>query len=281
MKNVKKILSYVWMLPLGALSACNYALFVFPNSFAPSGIDGICTMVQYLFDFNMGYLSLIVNVPLLIAAWFILRRQFAVKTGLYVLAFSLSTILLKYTNISQYAYYTDTGTSTVLAPVVAGVIRGLLYALTLKCDGTSGGVDIIAAFVRKRKPHYNLMNVIFALNLLVAVLAYFVYGFKMEPVICSIIYMFLTSAVTKAVQSSEKETVKFEIITSQAEELCRAITHDLRQSATVVSAQGAFLGNAEKMVICVTEKEQVPRLENLLKNYPDAVTFESIISKSL
>ena len=278
MKNFKIALSSISMLPLGILSACNYALFVFPNSFAPSGIDGVCTMLQYIFGFSMGYLSLIVNIPLLIVAWFVLRKSFAVKTGIYVIAFSVSTILLKRVDLSHFAYYTETGTSTVLAPVAAGVIRGILYAVTLKCAGSSGGVDIIAEFVRKRKPHYNLMNVIFSLNVCVAFTAYFVYGFKIEPVVCSIIYMFLTTAVTKAIQLNEKETVKFEIITDKAETLCQEITA-LHQSATIVNAHGAFSGEEKKMVICVTKKEYAPKIEKFLKSYPDAVVFESVVTK--
>ena len=41
-----------------------YEIFVFPNNFAPAGINGIVTMIQYLFHFKVGYLSLIVNIPI-------------------------------------------------------------------------------------------------------------------------------------------------------------------------------------------------------------------------
>ena len=35
--------------------ATSYALFVFPNAFAPAGINGLATIVQYLFHLNIGY----------------------------------------------------------------------------------------------------------------------------------------------------------------------------------------------------------------------------------
>lgn len=281
MKKQTVIFSYIFVGFFGLFSAFNYALFVFPNSFAPSGIDGICTMIQYLFNFNMGYLALLVNIPLLLVAWKLLSREFTLKTGVYTIVFSLSTILLKQIDLSKFAYYTDTGTSTVLAPIVAGVIRGLLYAVTLKCNGSSGGVDIIAAIVHKYKPHYNLMNIIFVLNLFVAFASYFVYNFKPEPVICSILYMFLTSAVSKAIQASKEETIKFEIITADAQTLCDTISERLQQTATVVNAHGAHSGSDKKMVICVTKKKKVPQLENLLHEFPDAVAFESVVNHSI
>ncbi|MBR4150000.1 MAG: YitT family protein, partial [Firmicutes bacterium] len=54
---------------LALVMAVNYNLFIFPNAFAPAGINGIATMIQYLFHISIGYLSLLINVPLLIMAW--------------------------------------------------------------------------------------------------------------------------------------------------------------------------------------------------------------------
>jgi len=68
-KQVKRILSYPAIAVIAFLAALNYVLFVFPNKFAPSGVDGICTMIQDVLHINMGYLSLLVNIPLLIAAF--------------------------------------------------------------------------------------------------------------------------------------------------------------------------------------------------------------------
>ena len=35
---------------IAVVMAFNYAIFVFPNRFAPAGLDGLCTMVQDVFD---------------------------------------------------------------------------------------------------------------------------------------------------------------------------------------------------------------------------------------
>ncbi|MBQ3124378.1 MAG: YitT family protein [Clostridia bacterium] len=176
-------------------SSANYIMLVFPNTFAPAGLDGICTMIQDILNVNMGYFSFVANLPLLICAFLFLNRDFAIKTTVYVVCFSLSVILLKNTPLPDFAYYTETGTSIVLAPIAAGGIRGVLYSVTLKFKGSSGGIDIIAALVKKKKPHLNLMNIIFVINMLIAIASYFVYGMKLEPVICSIIYSFITSNI--------------------------------------------------------------------------------------
>ena len=78
-----------WIFPvLGFIAALTYALLIFPNGFAPAGVGGIATMVQYVFKFNAGYLNLLINVPILIAAWFLVDREFVLKSGLFTLSFS-------------------------------------------------------------------------------------------------------------------------------------------------------------------------------------------------
>ena len=57
------------LVPFFALAmALSYKLFIFPNNFAPSGVGGIATMIQYVLKFNAGYLNLLINIPILIVA---------------------------------------------------------------------------------------------------------------------------------------------------------------------------------------------------------------------
>ena len=121
----------------------------------------------------------------------------------------------------------------------------------------------------------------FYINILIATGSYFVYGMSIEPVLCSIIYAFLTSTVCSKVRASQKEIVKFEIITQDAEQLCVDITGKLHQRATVIDARGAYSGQITKVVICAAKKEAVPYIEELLLSYNGSVVFKSIIDNSV
>ena len=55
---MKKVWTYLVIAFIALLASVNYELFVFPNQFAPSGINGICTMIQYVTGVSVGYLSL-------------------------------------------------------------------------------------------------------------------------------------------------------------------------------------------------------------------------------
>ena len=277
----KKSASYLLIAVLAMLSAFNYAVFIFPNHVAPSGIDGICTMIQDTTGVSIGYFSLLVNVPLMVIAFFCLNRDFAIKSTLYVSVFSLTSILIRSIAPAGFGYHTDTGSSMLLAVIAAGVIRGILYAFTLGLNSSSGGIDIIAAVVKKKRPYLDLMNVIFFINLFVAIISFFVYGMRLEPVICSVLYSFITSSVSSHIRAGKHRAMKYEIVTSDAEELCRQIKEKLSQTATVIDAKGAFSHADKKMVVFVTAMHNVPYIEEIILTIRDPFVFKSVVDNSV
>ena len=279
MKRSKFFIETLLIAFVAAAGAINYAIFIFPNQFAPAGIDGLCTMVQYLSGISIGYLSLVVNIPLLIIAYIKLDREFAIKSTVFSLSFSAVSAILSELDLSAFLYQTD-HTSIVLAPIAAGVIRGIIYALTIKANGSSGGLDIIAALIRKKSPHFNLMNVIFTLNMIVVIISCFVYDYQLEPVICGILYFYIVSQTSSHIQLSGKENVKIEVITTDAAALCVDITEKLHLRATVLDSYGAYSGNANKMVVCIAPKKSVPFIKDAIGQYPDAIYFESTVTES-
>ena len=264
-----------------AFSALNYAIFVFPNNFAPSGVDGICTMIQDTLNINIGYLSLLVNIPLLILSFIFLNRDFAVKSMLYIFSFSISSIVFEKLQLSPFFYLTASGTSAILSPVAAGAIRGMLYYVTLKLNASSGGVDIISALVKKRKPYLNLMNIIFLFNMLIALSSYFVYDMQLDPVICSILYAFITTSVTNGVQKSKNENIKYEIISPSIDNLYAELSEKFRQSATIIDTHGAYSGTSSKMLVCVVDKKKSPFIEDTLIKHPECVVFKTIAERDI
>src|SRR5574344_987468 len=94
MSLLKKSLTYLVICAVALLEALNYELFVFPNQFAPSGLNGICTMVQYVTGISVGYLSLLINIPLALWVYFTVSKSLAIRSMLYVVTFSLGLLLL-------------------------------------------------------------------------------------------------------------------------------------------------------------------------------------------
>ena len=128
MRNRPFWYDYLMIALAALLMAVSYALFVFPNAFAPAGVNGIITMVQYLFHISIGYLSLAINLPLIILAWKKVGHAFAVRSLIFVVVFSTATLLFRNMDLSGISYHTSNGTSLILGPVAAGAVSGFVSA---------------------------------------------------------------------------------------------------------------------------------------------------------
>ena len=275
--------AYVIIFCLALVTSFNYYIFILSNAFAPSGVNGIATMVQYMGGISISYLSLLINVPLAIFAWFKIGREFTVKTMLYILVFSGMLLLLQnhVIDIDRYVYHTDDGKSTILAPIAAGTINGIIYGLTVRCGGTSGGTDFIASYVHKRRPDISFSRALLVFNTAVALTSYFVYDYNVEPVILSIIYTYLTSNISGSIIRGGESAIKIELITPQPDQLKKELIQKLRHSVTIVSAIGGYSGEPKTLMICVVNVHQIKDLMEIIANYPGTFACVSDVTKTI
>ncbi len=275
----KKCLTYLVIVGLAMLSAVNYHLFVFPNKFAPSGLNGLCTMVQYVLGINVGYLNLLINIPLAFIVFRKVSKVIAIRSTVYVIGFSLSLIVLDYIDISAFAYSTPNGTSTILGPLVAGIINGASYSLLIKACASTGGTDFVATLVRKKHAEMNFMWIVFSLNTFVAIISYFVYGYHLEPVLLCILYSFMSSIVSDKVIKSGRSAIRFEIITDYAQPLSQEIITKLHHSATLVPGKGMYSGHETNILVCIINKTQIPVLSGIIAHYPRTFAVMSSVTE--
>lgn len=271
--------SYGIVAGLAVLMGFSYECFVFPNSFAPAGINGLATIIQYLFHISIGYLSLLINLPLILLAWKKLDPVFARKSMLFVLVFSGATLVLGHLDLSAVAYHT--GSSAVLGPVAAGVVSGAVYGLVIRQNGSTGGTDIVAAWVHKLHPEASLVWVIFALNASVAVLSFFVYGCQFEPVILCLIYCYLSSRISDGILKGLKTALKFEVVTQHAPELSARLLQDLHHGVTVLPAEGMYSETPRSLLVCVVNRHQIVRFQEILSEFPDTFSYVSSVNETM
>ena len=277
----KTLKSYLTVAALALLMAMSYECFVFPNSFAPAGINGLATIIQYLFHINIGCFSLLINVPLILLAWRKLDPDFARKSLLFVAVFSCITLTLSQSDLGPLVYHTENGTSALLGPVAAGVVSGFVYGLVIRQNGSTGGTDIIAAWVRRKHPEASLVWLIFGLNASVAILSFFVYGCQFEPVILCLIYCYLSSHISDNILKGGKTALKFEVITCHAEPLANRLLQELHHGVTVLPARGMYSDTPRMLLVCVVNRHQIVRFQEILREFPDTFAYVSSVNETL
>ncbi len=280
-RRKRYIIDYLVIVGAASLLGFSYHLFVYPNSFAPSGIPGFATMLQYLFDFKVSYLNVLLNIPLVIATFFYVGKEYAVKSATFTAVFSGVLLLLEYVPMELFAYSTETGTSHIMGPVAAGIVCGFCYGIVMRRGGSTGGTDLVAALVHKRKPEYNFLWILFTINAIVAGTSYFVYGFQFEPVIMCLVYVFLTSQVSDMFLKGFKEAVKFEIITDRPEDLSKAVMEGLHHGVTQISAVGSFTHKERTLLICVITKREIVQFQRILERFPGSFAYLTGVKETM
>lgn len=276
---MKKVVSYLMVILIAMTLALNYQLFVFPNSFAPAGLNGVFTMIQHTLGFKLSYASIILNVPLAILVFFSVSRPFALRSLVYALAFSGFLMLFDTVDLSAFVY--DTTVSKLLGPGVGGLISGFCGYYMHRVGACYGGTEFIAKLIHKKKPGVNFFSIIFALNVVVAVASYFVYDYQIEPVLLCIIYCYASSSVRDNMNRKHNSAVRCEIVTNQGKELGQELINTLHHSVTELEGRGLYTGEEKTVLVCVVNPSQITELTKAVAKYPGSFVSVSHVNTVL
>ena len=265
------LVSYTFIIVLGALMAITYIMFVFPNNFAPSGVSGIATMIQKVWDFKVAWFTLIVNFPLAVITFFVISKQFAIRSTVFVLAFSLFLFIFEKIP-NMYHYIAQDAGETMLAGLASGVVVGFVYGIILKANASTGGVDFLASLVQKTRPDISLTWFIFGLNVLIAIVSFFVYH-DMSAVLLCITHCFVVQEIADRIYIGSRKAIKFEIVTKHPEEISRDIIEKLHHTATLSHGIGMYSHETKEVLTCVINKKQIVDMEMILKKYPETFAY--------
>lgn len=275
-KKLHKYVGVPFMILFASLLRCTIVR-VFMTSpkfnFAPGGVTGICTMIEYKFPWiSAGVINIAINIPLIILAFVFLKKSYAIKTAAAVTLASVGMILMKHYNVWQYA---DEGADPVLASVACGALGGIGIAIMIRAGGSNGGTDIIAAFIQRKFAAAGITWFIMALDCTVILSSYFVYNNGITPILMSAIQQFCSARMGDVILTGFKSAIKYEIITDDPEKLSAELIKRLKHSVTKIDAMGMYAHSERALLICVIHKRQVTDFNNILKKYPNTFAYVS------
>ena len=268
-KNVAIIVVFSIIVALGL------HIFVYNADFAPSGVDGIATILQYVTGINAGYFTFLINLPLLIVAWFILKKRYVIYTIIYTVIISATLRVLPLLNVYQYDC-SLLNHSHLISAIFAGIFQGAT-GIFLKIGGSSGGVDIVGCLIQKKFPHKDVEKIIAYLSYAVVAVSFFVYDNSINSVCLSIIEIFICEKVTGAILRDRRNAVKFEVITNtaSAKEIKQYIIFNLRHGATLLQGQGAFSEEDKAVIVCLVSYREIAEFLRIMKKFPDTFVYYS------
>lgn len=267
----KELKSIILMLCAATVYSISIWVFVSPADFAPSGMIGVAMLLKHATGVNEGIFSLILNIPLIIIAWFFLKRRYVFYTLGYTAISSVLLILYEQFGVYQLDGYE---LMSVLPSIFGGILQGVSVGIMIRMGASTGGADVVGAMLQKKFRHVNIERIISVFCYGVVAVSYFVFG-NLTSVLMSVIHIFVVEKVTASLLKTGRNAVNFTIITDKPEEIGNAIVFEIHHGATVVESRGFFTGKKKTMLVCIVNYGQIPEFFSLIDRFPGTFVYYS------
>lgn len=272
----KFIFDVFYAIIAGVVVGTAYFFFQNSNGFAPGGVGGLATITHHLIQDRISWSILMVafNLPIFVLVSAIVDKKLGFMLSIYMVVQSFIPKLYEVFDAKAYCFANNQGDfNIVFACIATGVISGFGFSIMLRRFGASGGTYGISALIKKARPEMNIAYVSFVMDASVVFIAFFVYGMKITPVICTLLNLFIANVIVDRGIGGIKEGYRFEIVTTNPNELSKELMTRLHRGVTEINVHGMYSDTDKYMLVCIVNKRQIGDMMRIIKRYPD--TFAS------
>jgi len=258
LKN-EQFTSYAQIIIGSLIGAVAYPLFLVPNHIAPGGLTGIATVLNFLFQWPVGTVSLLLNIPLFLIGYRSMGRVFAFRSLFATVLFSLLIDL-----IPMPAMTAD----PLLGAVFGGVLLGAGLGLILRGGATTGGTDMAARMVHSRFQHISVGALLFVIDCLVVLMA----GVTIEAeyALYAFVSIYVSSKLVDMVMMGLTHDKACYVISSEYEAIKKALIVEMDRGVTMLHAEGGYSGQNRPILLCVLSAQEVGRLKSIVRAADEA-----------
>ena len=243
------------LITLGVLLyVTGWIIFLIPNNIAPGGLTGVATILNYLFHWPVGTVSLLLNVPLFIIGYRSMGKIFAFRSLIATALFSLLIDVLPIRPVSE---------DPLLGTLFGGVVLGAGLGLILRGGATTGGTDMIARMVHRRLPFISVGMFLFALDCAVVLSAAVFIG--TEQALYAFICIYVCSKVIDAVMMGFGGNKACFIMTAAWEKITTRLMDEVGRGVTHLEARGAYTGRQQPVVLCVAARQEIMAVKRIVQ----------------
>ncbi len=268
-----------------------------PNDFTIGGISGIAILVNRATNgkVQQSILLFSINLPLIIAAFFFVKRKFAILSAMNIgFQFMWLFLIENIPALSDFQIKFVGNGEKIFAAIAAGLCIGVAVALAFKVGGSTGGADICAVMIQRKFSAASIAWVIFGINCVIIGSSMFVfkpelskndplyYGALFLPVMMSIFESYIEGKANDTVTNGFHKAIEFRIITSKPDEMAAAMMKELSRGVTAIPATGMYTKITRTMLVCVISRRQVVAMKRIMKAVdPDSFAVMSSASQVL
>jgi uncharacterized membrane-anchored protein YitT (DUF2179 family) len=268
-----------------------WAIFLVPNNLIGGGVTGIASIVQYATGgtVKMGYTYFLVNAGLLVAALFVIGKNFGVKSVYAIILASVGLNVFQGIIPQSFIQSMALDNGKLMSTIMGGIMVGVGIGMSLSQGGSTGGTDIIALMINKYR-NISLGRLILFMDVVIILSSLLVPSYtadgqlvpfveKLTTVVYGLILIAVCTSVLDIYMAGSKQSVQVFVFSKKYKELADAITRDLHRGVTVLEGQGWYTKTEAHVLMVMTRKTDLSMILRYVKTIdPDA--FLSITSVS-
>lgn len=260
MKRVKTILLDLAFMAAGAVVyAVSVNAFTSPNNIAPGGVTGVATMLNYLFSTPIGLVAFLINIPIILWA--------VVEIGYKLVAKSVAAILLSSAAIDLLAPIVPSYQGNmILVALFAGLCEGLGLSLTFLRGATTGGTDMLARLLGRRKPHLSMGKLMLAVDGLIVLASAFVYGSIENAMYACIVIFVSTRLIDSILYGTDVGTGKlFFVMSPKVRQMGDRIIREVDRTVTYLDSHGGYTNEPGETMLCAVRRFEVFQVQAIIR----------------
>lgn len=262
------LLSYVKIILGLTLFCIGYTCFMLPYQIMSGGVSGISAFIYYVTGFHAGYSYFIINIILILMAWYTLGWRFCVRT---IIATVVASFLIDYIQAALTEVGPDgeehmkrlMGNQIFMAGVMGGMLEGVGLSIVFLAGGSTGGTDIVALTVNKYRD-ISLGRVMLFVDIFIVGLS-FVKFRNFELLVTSYIIVFISTNVIDYIVNRAHQSVQFIIISEKDAEIAQAVSDQLERGVTILHGEGWYSKEPRRLLLIMARKQESRRLFQLIR----------------
>lgn len=251
-----KYVPMIFMIIFGAMiGGIAFNVFLIPHKLLSGGVGGMALILKYLFDINPGVMIFIFNIPIFIAGYRFVDREFILLSLIGMTAFSVSIDTFSF--LQNIIRIDD----ILLSCLYGGILSGLGAGIVFRNRASQGGIDIIGVIIKK---YYsiNIGSTSLIINFIIVAIASLFYG--LELAMYTLVSMYVTSAVMDKVQQGFGFSKSVMIITDNEQKVADEIIRTLGRGVTYLEGEGAYTGNKKRVIYCIVSMSQLAKVKQIV-----------------
>lgn len=231
--------------------------FIEPANIAPGGAVGIALMANYVTALPVGRLTLAVNLPLLVLAWFHLSKRFAVSTAM---ACAVCSVMLDYIIAPICPVYTG---DRLMCSLYGGILVGVGMAFIFLAGCTTGGSDVVGYLLQKKYPHVSIGRALLLIDGIILSTSVFVFK-NIDAALFGMLSLYAQTKVIDAIIYGNDAGTQAQIVTQNPQGIADRVILELDRTVTFLPAKGAYSGKDTTVVLCTVRKSEFSRLKRII-----------------